>query len=235
MKILSIDSSTKAASVAVIDGNKISAEYFLNTGFTHSETLMPMIESALKHSASKLSELDLIAVTVGPGSFTGVRIGVASAKGLSFTSNIPVVGVSALEALAYNLKGMQGEFIVSAVIDARCSQVYNALFKFTADGIERITGDRVIKISDLETELVNYNLPIYLVGDGALPCLKEADFSKTLSVPFSLSEIKASSAGFAAIDIYNKKGASDSASIQPIYLQLPQATRELKKRSENKV
>ena len=128
MKILSIDSSTKAASVAVIDGNKISAEYFLNTGFTHSETLMPMIESALKHSASKLSELDLIAVTVGPGSFTGVRIGVASAKGLSFTSNIPVVGVSALEALAYNLKGMQGEFIVSAVIDARCSQVYNALF-----------------------------------------------------------------------------------------------------------
>ena len=211
MKILSIDSSTKAASAAVIDGSKISSEYFLNTGFTHSETLMPMIEAALKHSATKLSDLDLIAVTLGPGSFTGVRIGVASAKGLAFTGNIPVVGVSALEALAYNLKGTKGEFLISAVIDARCSQVYNAIFKYTAEGIERITEDRVIKIVDLEKELENYSLPIYLIGDGTAPCLKEGEFSGTLSVPCSLSEIKASSAAFAAIDIYNKKGASDSA------------------------
>ena len=236
MKILSIDSSTKAASASIIDNDKIISEYFLNTGFTHSETLMPMINSALEQSAVKLSDIDLIAVTLGPGSFTGVRIGVASAKGLAFSGNIPTVGVSALETLAYNLSGLKGECLIYAVIDARCGQVYNAAFKYNEGAIERITDDRVIKITDLALEIKNADssLPIYLLGDGTYPCLKEEGFPEVLSVPAALNEIRASSAAFLAKKIYSECGAQDSASIQPIYLQLPQATRELKKKTENK-
>lgn len=234
MKILSIDSSTKAASAAVTEGAKILAEFSLNTGFTHSQTLMPIIDHALKESGTNLKDIGLIAVTLGPGSFTGVRIGVASAKGLAFSDNIPVIGVSALEALSYNLQGLSGEFYVSAVIDARCGQVYNAVFKYNNGDIERITEDRVIKITDLAEALKEYDLPVYIIGDGTEPCLKEASFPQVLRVPASLSEVKASSTAFASIKIYEEKGASDSASIQPIYLQLPQATRELKKKTESK-
>lgn len=232
MKILSIDSSTKAASAAIVDNGKILAEYFLNTGFTHSQTLMPIIEHVLKESGSSLKDIDLISVTLGPGSFTGVRIGVASAKGLAFSENLPVIGVSALEALAYNLSGLKGEFLISPVIDARCGQVYNALFKYSNGNIERITEDRVIKITELAENLKEYGSNVYLIGDGTSPCLKETSFPEILTVPAALSEIRASSTALASINIYSEKGACDSSSIQPIYLQLPQATRELKKKTE---
>ena len=127
MKILAIDTSAKAASACIAQEDKIIGEFFINTSLTHSQTLMPMIEQLSINAQVPLGEIEAIAVNAGPGSFTGVRIGVAAAKGLAFADNLPCVSVSTLESMAYNALG--ADCIVCAVMDARCSQVYNALFR----------------------------------------------------------------------------------------------------------
>ena len=127
MKILGIDTSATAASVAIVDENKIIGEFSINTALTHSQTLMPMVESLLKNTGVTLADIDAIAVNAGPGSFTGVRIGVAAVKGMAFSSDKPCISVSTLHSMAYNL--LETDCIVCAVMVARCSQVYNALFK----------------------------------------------------------------------------------------------------------
>lgn len=169
MKILAIDSTAIVASVALCDDEKLVALYTVNNGNTHSETLLPMVESALSVSKLTVDDIGLFAVSEGPGSFTGVRIGVATVKGLAFGREVPCVGVSTLEALAYNLKGSKG--IICPVMNARRNQVYNALFRFEGERLVRLCPDRAIAVKDLAAELIeneNYkNETIYLSGDGA--------------------------------------------------------------------
>ena len=138
MKILGIDSSAKSASAAITENGKIISSVYTNTGLTHSQTLMPMVDEVLKASGSELNEIGLIAVNNGPGSFTGIRIGVAAAKGMSDASGIPCVGISTLESMAYNFVGIK-DSIICAAMDARCNQVYTALFQITDDGVQRLT------------------------------------------------------------------------------------------------
>ena len=151
MKILALDSSAVSASAAILDDDKVLGEFFINTKQTHSQTLMPMVQQVLTQTKTNLEEIDLFAVSVGPGSFTGVRIGVACVKGMAFAQNKPCIAVSTLEAMAYPLSMLNG--IICAVMDARCQQVYHALFRVNGSAVERICDDCAVAISDLAESL----------------------------------------------------------------------------------
>ena len=168
MKILAVDSSAVTASVCLSEDRKICGEFFVNTRQKHSRTLMPMLENLLQCTGVSLAEIDLFAVSEGPGSFTGVRIGVSCVKGLAMPFDKPCVGISSLEAMARNLTATEG--ILCAVMDARCGQVYNALFSCEGGVLRRLTPDRAIAMEDLAVECSTYQKPIYLVGDGAELC-----------------------------------------------------------------
>ncbi len=234
MKILAIDTSATAASAALCDENKIIGEFFINTKLTHSRTLMPMVESLLANTNVQTSDITAVAVNCGPGSFTGVRIGVAAAKGLAFADDLPCIEVSTLESLAYNVQSANG--IICPVMDARCSQVYNALFK--CDGVkpERLCEDRALSIVELSDELKGYNERIILVGDGAELCyntMKELLPNVELA-PMTVRFQRASSTALIALEKFNNNEVLSAAEIMPMYLRLPQAQRELKKKMEEK-
>lgn len=234
MKILAIDTSATAASAALCDENKIIGEFFINTKLTHSRTLMPMVESLLANTNVQTSDITAVAVNCGPGSFTGVRIGVAAAKGLAFADDLPCIEVSTLESLAYNVQSANG--IICPVMDARCSQVYNALFK--CDGVkpERLCEDRALSIVELSDELKGYNERIILVGDGAELCyntMKELLPNVELA-PMTVRFQRASSTALIALEKFNNSEVLSAAEIMPMYLRLPQAQRELKKKMEEK-
>ena len=148
MKILALDSSAVSASAAVLDDDKVLGEFFINTKQTHSQTLMPMVQQVLTQTKTSLEEMDLFAVSAGPGSFTGVRIGVACVKGMAFAQNKPCIGVSTLEAMAYPLSMLNG--IICAVMDARCQQVYHALFRVNGIEVERICDDCAVANGEAE-------------------------------------------------------------------------------------
>lgn len=227
MKILAIDSSAVSASCAVTDNGKLIAQSFVNIGLTHSQTLMPMIESTVKQSGKTLADINLIAVSAGPGSFTGVRIGVSSVKGLAFTQNIKCAGVSTLEAIAYTAQVYNG--IVCAVMDARCQQVYNALFRFSNGKIERLCKDRAIAIAELDAELKNINEQVILAGDGAVVCKNAMTYENIILAPENVRMQSAYGVAEAAKNCGEDMYVEASA-LQPIYLRVPQAERELKKR-----
>ena len=151
MKILAVDSTATAASVAITENGELLAEYTVLNGNTHSETLLPMVESALRVFGLSVAEIDIFALSEGPGSFTGVRIGAATVKGLAFGTEKPCVGVSTLEALAYNLVGYRG--LICPVMNARRSQVYTALFRSDGERLERLTEDSAMAISELDALL----------------------------------------------------------------------------------
>jgi len=236
MKILAFDSTATAASVAICDEGKVVAEFFVNAGLTHSRTLVPMLDAALKNTDSNLKNIDALAISNGPGSFTGVRIGVAVAKGIAFTENLPCIEVSTLESMAYNLT--LTDCIVCAVMDARCAQVYNGIFEIKYGEVHRLCDDRALAISDLKAELTeNYSgKRIILVGDGAELCFKEfIDTALSIELaPNALRFQKASSVAAAALDKLKKgEKAKNASELLPAYLRLSQAERELKKK-ENK-
>ena len=154
MKILGIDSSARSASAAITDGEKVLGCFYTNTGLTHSQTLMPMIESLLKNTNVRLDDIDLIAVNKGPGSFTGIRIGVAAAKGMADVRKLPVYGASTLCSMAYNL--IDSDCIACCAMDARCGQVYYALFDITDGKITRLTEDNADSIENVEKKLKEY-------------------------------------------------------------------------------
>ena len=168
MLILAFETSAKAASVALMDGQKLLGESYQNTGLTHSQTLMVMAEDVLKQCGKTCADVQAVAVAEGPGSFTGVRIGVAAAKGFSWGRQIPCYGISTLEAMAESLGAYSG--IVCPAMDARRSQVYNALFRAEAGKLTRLTPDRAIALADLENELKEFENLIFLVGDGSNLC-----------------------------------------------------------------
>lgn len=226
MKILGIDSSAKSASAAILDNNKIIAQFYINTGLTHSQTLMPMIDNVLKCSGTQLKDIDLVAVNKGPGSFTGVRIGVAAAKGICDPLNIKVCGTSTLESMAYNL--LAHNCIACATMDARCSQVYTALFDITDGIVTRITEDSAMSLDELSVTLEKYRKNIILVGDGADLCYNHFGI-KNESVQLATEAEKYQNAvGVCLCAQQHQDEYTSGNKLVPEYLRLPQAERELK-------
>ena len=169
MRILALETSAKAVSAAVSEDGRILAAGYQDTGLTHSRTLMPIVEAILKNTGLDASSLDAIAVSVGPGSFTGIRIGVSAAKGLAFSVDKPAIGVSTLAAMARNVSFFGG--LIVCAMDARRNQVYNALFESGEDGVpRRLTPDRAIGLEALAEELRRDPRPKVAVGDGAQLC-----------------------------------------------------------------
>lgn len=233
MLILSIDSSATAASAALVEDGKLVGEFFTNTDFTHSRTLVPMIDSLLTVTGKEATDVEMIAVTNGPGSFTGVRIGVSVAKGIAFADDLPCYGISTLEAMAYNLT--MTDCIVCAVMDARRSQVYNAMFRIRFGEVERLCNDRAIAIEDLKAEInEKYNGErVILVGDGSTITMREV-MDLPMSVEMAEEPLRyqrASSVAAAAITrIKAKEKPLSAAELLPAYLRLSQAERERKEK-----
>ncbi|MBR3737594.1 MAG: tRNA (adenosine(37)-N6)-threonylcarbamoyltransferase complex dimerization subunit type 1 TsaB [Eubacterium sp.] len=223
--ILSIDSSAVSASAALTDGNKIIKSEFLNAGLTHSETLLPMIKRVL--DGASVDMLEAIAITAGPGSFTGVRIGVSIAKGLAFKNNIPCIGVSTLEAIAYNF--IDENCIVCAVMDARRMQFYNAVFEIENKNCKRLCEDRAISIEDLREDLKKYD-KVIIAGDGARLCFENINLENAALADEDKIFQNAVSVAKAA---ENKKRIPAS-SLLPVYLRQSQAERELGLKKKNK-
>ena len=230
MKILAVDTSATAASVAVAEENKLIGEFSINTALTHSQTLMPMVDELLKNTGLSVNDMDAVAVNAGPGSFTGVRIGVAAVKGIAFPKNLPCVSVSTLESMAYNMLG--NDCIVCSVMDARCSQVYNALFRVKDCTVTRMTDDRALSLADLKNELQNINKKVVLVGDGAVLCSKflGEELENIMLAPFNNRIQTASSVAYAAFEKINNGETVKADELMPVYLRLPQAQRELNKK-----
>ncbi len=222
--ILSIDSSAVTASAALTDGDNVIRSEFVNKGLTHSETLLPMIKRVMGDVA--YSELEAIAITAGPGSFTGVRIGVATAKGLAFKFSTPCIPVSTLEAIAYNF--VNENAVICAVMDARRMQFYNALFKVENGKIERLTPDRAISLEDLQKELRQYE-DVIIAGDGARLCADNIGLDNCRIADEELVYQNAVSLAKAAEK--NKKIPPEK--LMPVYLRQSQAERELKLKKKN--
>lgn len=234
MKILAFDSTAKVASVAVCDGEKLLSQYTVDNGLTQSELLLPMAEDMLKELKLGFSDIQLYAASVGPGSFTGVRIGTALIKGLAFGNGTPCSEVSTLEALAYNLEGVDG--IIVPAMDARRGQVYTAIFKSDENGITRLTEDEAMSITHLAEILNEYcNQKIYICGDGYAVAKNGllALGMKTENTPALLINENAASVAKVAYLNYQKGIYTDDRSVKPTYLRMPQAERERLERINN--
>lgn len=228
MRILGIESSAAAASAAVVQDGRLLGEFFVNTKQTHSQTLLPMVEALLRNLGLTCRDLDGMAVASGPGSFTGVRIGVACVKGLALPGDIPCCGVSTLSAIAFGGLACKGD-ILCAVMDARCGQVYNALFETDGERLKRLTEDRALAISELEEECRPYGERLLLLGDGAALCQESFSSFGARLAPESIRFQRAGSvAQLAAEGTW-----TDSGRLLPVYLRMPQAERELKRKREN--
>ncbi len=227
MTILGLDSSAGAASVAVCDQTGVLGEFFINTKLTHSQTLMPMVQSLLENMQLSLAQIDAFAVACGPGSFTGLRIGIAAVKGMAMASGKPCAAVSTLHALAYNLRGVEG--IVCAAMDARCEQVYTALYRAQGGKLSRITEDSALAVSELASQLQQFAEPIFLVGDGASLCYNKlsCEIAGLRLAPEHLVFQRASSVCALAAEQVLTGNTQSAAALAPAYLRLPQAQREL--------
>ena len=237
MRILAIDSSAGAASAAIVEDGRLLGEFFTNTRLTHSQTLMPMIGGVLDCARVPLESIDLFAVSAGPGSFTGVRIGVASIKGLAMAQGKPCAGVSTLEAMAHNLAHL--DCVICAVMDARCAQVYNALFLAKDGALTRLTEDRALSIADLAAELEDMKRenPLFLVCDGAKLCYNNERLRAAGAKlpPEPLLYQRAWGVAEGAKDLFEQGKTLTAAALAPVYLRMPQAERELKKRQAAQV
>ena len=226
MLILAFETSAKAASVALTENGRLLGESYQNTGLTHSQTLMVMAEDLLKQCGKTVSDLSAVAVAEGPGSFTGVRIGVAAAKGLAWGAELPCYGISTLEAMAVSLGIYQG--YVCACMDARRNQVYNALFYVNQGQPERVSEDRAIALSELSEELKALEGPIFLVGDGS--SLTHKTLSPEISNLILPPEHRMHQRAVGVAILAEQKAAAgesgDGAALQPNYLRLSQAERE---------
>lgn len=229
MLILALDSTAIAASAAILKDGKLLAEFTVNTGLTHSETLLPMVESVLKMTKTSIDDIDVFACNTGPGSFTGVRIGTATIKGLAYGKNKPCVGVSTLDSLARNAACLDG--IICPVMNARRQQVYNALFDCKGGKITRLCPDRAIAIAELGEELSSMiqaeARPIYLVGDGAVMTHEAFEVSQipSLLLPDRLIYQSAVNTALCAEEAVKNGEVVSDATLVPFYLRQSQAER----------
>ena len=233
MTILAFETSAKAASAALFREGVLLGETYQNTGLTHSQTLLSMAESLMASCGVTPVEIDAVAAAAGPGSFTGVRIGVAAAKGFAWGREIPCVGVSTLAAMAVGFGAWQG--YVCPVMDARRSQVYNALFRVDCGKCTRIREDRAISLRDLGEDVKNLSGPIFLVGDGSVLCyntLLETVPGLVLP-PEHRRHQRAAGVALEAARILETGERPSGAELVPNYLRLSQAERERLERMEN--
>ena len=226
MLILAFETSAKAASVALTENGKLLGEGYQNTGLTHSQTLMVMAEDVLKQCGKTAADVEAVAVAEGPGSFTGVRIGVAAAKGFAWGKEIPCYGVSTLEAMAESLGAFEG--YVCPCMDARRSQVYNALFLAEGGKLTRVTEDRAIALADLKEELKNLEKSVFLVGDGATLCYNtlSKEVPSLVLPPEHRIHQRAVGVAILAQRMADAGIAPSGGELTPNYLRLSQAERE---------
>ena len=226
MKILALETSAKAVSAAVTEDGKVLASGYQDTGLTHSRTLMPIVEHILKNTDLTVQDCDVIAVAAGPGSFTGIRIGVSAAKGLAFAAEKPAVGVSTLAAMARNVAWLDG--LVICAMDARRQQVYNALFQAHDGVLTRQCPDRAIGLAELAEEIKNRPEPKFVVGDGAGLCynhLLEQDIPCRMAPPQLVMQ-NAVGVALAAEEMAAAGQVTTARDLVPVYLRLSQAERE---------
>jgi len=226
VKILALETSAKSVSAAVTEDGVVLASAYQNTGLTHSRTLMPLVDAMLKNSDIRLDQMGLIAVAAGPGSFTGLRIGVAAAKGLAWTLDLPCCAVSTLEAMAQNVRHMDATIVCA--MDARRNQVYNAVFTAHDGILDRRTPDRAIGLPELADELKNDEKVKIVVGDGAKLCytyLEENDIACRM-VPPALVMQNAIGVAQVAAEMAARGETIPARDLVPNYLRLSQAERE---------
>lgn len=230
MRILAFETSAKAASVAILEEDKLLGESYLNCGQTHSRTLMKLAEELLSVCELTAEDITTVACAAGPGSFTGVRIGTAAAKGFAWGRELPCVGVSTLEAMAQQARLFEG--IVCCAMDARRAQVYNAIFSCEGGILTRLTEDRAISLEELTESLKNEKKPKIMVGDGAQLCYNT--IGKTVSgcilAPEHIVMQRASGVALAARRLLLTGADFDGAALVPNYLRLSQAERERNER-----
>ncbi len=225
MRILALETAAKAVSAAVTEDGKVLSSAFQDTGLTHSRTLMPLVELLLCNTDMTAADLDVIAVSAGPGSFTGVRIGVSAAKGLAWAADKPCTAVSTLAALARNVAFMDG--LVVCAMDARRQQVYNALFEAKDGALTRLTEDRAIALADLAEELRGDPRPKTVLGDGgrmSYDFLTAAGISCRLA-PAHLVKENAVSVALEAEELAKNGVLVSAQELAPVYLRPPQAER----------
>ena len=234
MRILALECSATPASCAVVKDGFLEAASFINVKLTHSQTLLKMTADTLSAANIQLSEIDGFCISSGPGSFTGVRIGISALKGLACAENKPCVAVSSLRAMAESFKDR--DCIVCAVMDARCNQVYNALFKIEGGKIKRLCEDRALKCSELAEEIKRKRtaLPIIIVGDGADVFYPFVEDKQNVQKALPQNKYQtATGVAFAAYGDFLKGRTCTSGELLPAYLRLPQAERELKAKRGN--
>ena len=225
MKILALETSAKAVSAALTEDGKVLASGYQDTGLTHSRTLMPIVEHILKNTDLHVADMDAIAVSAGPGSFTGIRIGVSAAKGLAFAVDKPAVGVSTLAAMARNVAFADG--LIVCAMDARRNQVYNALFEAKDGSLTRLTEDRAIGLAELAEELKDDPRPKTVVGDGGRLCF---DFLQNAGIPCRLAPAhllmqNAMSVALEAEALAAEGALVSAQELEPVYLRPAQAER----------
>lgn len=229
MRVLGVDTSSKVATAAICENDKLICEFVLNNKMTHSQTIMPIIDECFKKSELTPSDIDVFAVSNGPGSFTGLRIGVTTIKGLAHAVNKPVVGVNTLEAMAYNIPYCP--YLIAPIMDARREQVYNAIFKFENNELVEVKPPRAIALIDLVDELKKIKEKVVFLGDG-VPVFREQIENQmqdnALFAPFTVNLQRASSVCYAA---YNK-ATMHYSELSPEYLRKSQAERELEERGK---
>ncbi len=224
MMILGVESSAKAASAALCRDGVLIGQYFQNSSLTHSRTLLPMIEDLLKNLEISLLDIDLIAVSKGPGSFTGIRIGISAVKGLCWALDTPACGVSTMEAMAYNGLSAPTGSLICCCMDARREQFYNALFEMREGKPHRLCPDRAISAHELAEEINNFEKDVFLVGDGSHLCYNILDNLKG-NIVLAPEPLRYQSAwGVCMAAAHEKPQRADE--LLPVYLRLSQAERE---------
>ena len=234
MKILAIECSATPCSAAVIENGKILASDFVNVGLTHSQILMPMAEKVVKEANLSFSDIEGFAVSAGPGSFTGIRIGISAAKGLAAARKLPCVPVSTLGAMAELFRGQAA--YICAVMDARSNQFYNALFEVDGDKVTRLCDDRALLGDELKSQLETFSLkdkPVIVCGDGADLFLKYTqDLKNVICAPEHLKFQSAVGVAMCGEKALLEGNGISPEELLPVYLRLPQAERELKSKQQ---
>lgn len=224
MKVLGIDTSAKTCSVALLQDGAVLSSYLLGEGLTHSQTLLPLIKKVLTESECEVADLDLISITAGPGSFTGLRIGISTVKGLAFSNNIPCVGVSTLEATAENCADCEG-YVACVLMDARRGEFYNALFFVQNGDLLRLTPDRAISGDEIAKQIKKFE-KVILLGDGAEKFASMFPEYRTALSPEGIRYQCGTGAAILGCKSYKSGLSTIAGQLAPVYLRLPQAERE---------
>ena len=231
MKILAVESSAKAASCAVLADGELLASAWQAAGLTHSRTLLPMVEGMLKNSELTMEAMDAVAVAAGPGSFTGLRIGIAAVKGLAWAAEKPCIPVSTLEAMAWPLAHLEGSIVCA--MDARRQQIYNAAFLADSGALKRLREDRALSLEEAAADLAGLDGPMTIVGDGAQMCF-EFFTARGIYCRLAPVHLRLQSAAGVALAAWRRRTETVSAQeLMPVYLRLSQAERERLARGES--